>query len=408
MINKIVYLAFLLNFSLLNFANADQFKTDSAGDPTAQINLYKKAETRQTISAVVHGVAAIACFTYCQACSTFSTVATGLDVVGALAIKDEQQDIMSTITPLITPVMGSFMMGGGMALSTKKSNYERTNKEDRDGTCIKGAAMQALQAGYFVIQAKQSAKNAKEASDYRAEVRTEMPTMSSQLSSGGGPTDQVSDTSSVGYASNSSPAAKADAIKAELKSSAASAALEPMLRQFNKATGKTLDDIINGVANGENPMTTISSMAAPSIGEGAASGLNELANKAAEETQRRINQQSLAGGAEGYEAIRHGGSGSGKKEDGLSGMLAGMMKGMMGGQGGEQGAGALGPKQIGFGAQLAAKKLADQGLHTPTESIFDVVGNRYQRLTNRFLNEGAQTAVRTPASLLPKNVYLRK
>lgn len=407
MINKIFLTAFLFNLGLLNFANAETFQTDSAGDPTAQENLYKKAATRQTISAITHGVAAVACYTYCQACSTFSTVATGLDVVGALAVKSEQEDIMSTITPLITPVMGSFMMGGGMALSTKESDYQRTKKGDRDGTCVRGAAMQALQAGYFTIQASQSSKLANEAASYKAEVRTEMPTMSAQLGSGGGPTEQVSEATSVGYASNTTPAAKAEAIKAELKSSNATAALEPMMRQFNKATGKTLDDIINGVANGENPMTTIAAMAAPSIGEGAASGLNELANKTAEETQRRINQKSLAGGTEGYEAIRSGGGGSGKKEDGLSGMLAGMMKGMMGGEK-EEGAGALGPKQIGFGAQLEAKKLADQGLHTQTESIFDVVGNRYQLITNRFLNEGAQTVVRTPASLLPKNVYLRK
>jgi hypothetical protein len=191
-------------------------------------------------------------------------------------------------------------------------------------------------------------------------------------------------------------------------SNAAMAALGPLMNQYEKVTGQPASDLANVVKNGGNLPQFLAKTFGDKIG---ADGVGMLAAIDKQSSQmiadhrdelEAQNKKITVASASSFEMQSKGGGSSAPKGNDMPDFGA-LMSGLLGKKPGEE-KGPEGVRALAF--SNAAAKPGNEGLHPASRSIFDVVGSRYQLISNRFLS--GDMLVKPQQSTLPNNPYLTR
>lgn len=195
---------------------------------------------------------------------------------------------------------------------------------------------------------------------------------------------------------------------------AAEAKFKPLYDQFEKDSKKPVSELFDRTLAGQNPVAAAADMMSGTLGAEGTTAAMQLA-AGSEQLKDQLKEEFAAydakkGAADdgGYASAGGGGRRPAKSGGGMPDIAA-LMAGLMPGQpGAEKKDQAQGAGSLGFGKLTPGTKLNNEGFHMPQRSIFEIVDARYQMLSPRFLGGDTVAAPRDPASMMPKNPYLKR
>lgn len=399
---------------------------DAALDPCHEAEVSEVAGQGQVVSAGVYAIATAICSAECAAVALFGAGSTGracafaglgamaADAAAGTLVGSKGKDIISPLLEALPGVgmqaMGLMMSGAGSVIAGSATEASGTQV-----ACL-GALLNAVQCGTRVLNAKASYDQAGSAYVKKLDLLSKNEELKVTASS-----SQVDPKKNGVVAQQGTPkmiqnpgSGSSELNGATLAEAAATGENGPLIRAFEQMTGKPASELYDKMLAGVPPILAAAEMTKDTLGEkgmATAADLNQASEPLATKFKDKFNeldktakpQSSIA-----FEASKSGSSGATAKAN--SGMpdLGALMASLMPKQPGAKDQGPQGTKGVSFSPNLRAPASADaDGIHTAHQSIFDVVGARYQQVQNKFL-AGDAVISNKPVSLVPRNPYLKQ
>jgi hypothetical protein len=292
------------------------------------------------------------------------------------------------------------------ASSSSKGAASSKGESARDNSACIAMGINLIQSGLRYVNMKEDQQQAK---NLRAQKLTligtnPVPKMAgdnSMSGNAGGAADSGGLTNpNAPHTSDTKTAQASDPTNA----SAATAALAPLLQQYEKDTGHSAADLMNSITSGESLPQYFAKTMGDKIGaDGVAmlAAIDKQSQQLIAEHRDELDgpNKKLAVASASYETAAKGGGAASKGNDMPD--FGALMSGLLGKKPGEE-KGPDGTRALAF--SNAAAKPGNEGLHPASRSIFEVVDTRYHLLSGRFL--AGDALVKPQQSTLPANPYL--
>lgn len=381
----------------------------NANDPCNQAHVFEASAKSQAFAAKAYSVASVICLTECvantggTACLVSGLGAAAAETVNALRVKAASDTVMSQI--------GGPLATAGLALGADKAGASK-----RTQSCM-AFGMNALQSTVRWANHGSSLESANESYRQKLEMMSQAPQLEMAkapdgTSNGASSNNGTDSTQNIGGINDSmTEKSAANAADKSFEENAAEMGQIPMLRAFEKLTGKPASGLDERINAGMPPLIAAADMAAGALGpqgmqalSAFASQSDDLAAKMKPELDMLDKETGLA--ATSFESGGRAGSRAAASDDMAMPDLQAIMSQFMPQKPGEEKPNSN-VAQVQYGARQLAAQTSERGIHAPARSIFDIVGSRYQLLSQKFLT-GENIRTGAPQSLLPANPYLRK
>lgn len=405
--------------------------TNNASDPCTTGEFFELTSKMQIITSAIYAAAAITCTSECfsvvggagTACTVMSWVGLGADVagVGYVAMQaDSFAEGASTAYGnwakaygLPASAVAASMFGGDKLASMLTKDGATKADKAKAGACagaiINGAQATVRFANSFIV--KNSADDEYNKVTVLAADRTQvLNTMNRQEGSNGSSTSGPAGGEQKDHQNKVGDLAKKEekTPQQKLSENYATAMNSPIMKNFEKLTGHSGDELANQIANGVPPLVAAGQMAASQLGENpvaAVAAVQDQSKNVVDQIKDEIGLKNK--GLElAYESTANRAPSSKKGHDDGLGDFGALMAGLMPGQKAKDDA-AQGSTGLKFSA-AQTQAAAQQGLHTSEKSLFTVVGSRYQQVTSKFLTGDNLVGQPQPLTVLPNNPYLSK